>query len=241
MTRVSQKERENQFLLHFKKLYAKFPAGKILPDEAPDFVINSIDGKNIGIEVIEIFPNKTREERTHLHLTKSMDALIESAQKEFELLFQKRLMVSLTFNEHFRCSKSDREKYARLLAEDVENCYSRTNPNGKAFERFNNKGLRTPYIEHILVYTKEIRKGLWDTGVAALSRDLQFQELESCIRSKESILPSIRIKAEEAWLLIVEPFDMLNYDSAYLFQWVDTGYDRIFMLRTIFDEVIEFK
>lgn len=240
MTRESQKLREHQFLLHFKKLYARFPKGTILPEEAPDFIIDSAD-KKIGIELIEIFPNQTIEERTHLYLKESMHALIVSAQKEFESIYQRHLMVSLTFSERFRCSKSERRENARLLAEDVDNCYSRMKHDSKTFERFNSVGLRTPYIEHILIYPKEIRKGLWDSGIAALSRDLQFQELESCIRSKESTLPSIRIKAEEAWLLIVEPFDMLIYDSAYLFQEVNTGYDRVFMLRTIFDEVIEFK
>jgi hypothetical protein len=222
-------------------LYDKFPAGKIVSDEAPDFIVSSTNGKRIGIELVEIFPNQTREERAHLQLTKNISALIELAKKQFESLFQLQLMVSLSFNSHFRCSKSERNKFAKLLAEDVHNCYNRMDLSSNNHRRFNKEGLVTPYLEHVLIYPKEIRNGLWDSGFAALTRDLQFQELAEGIRTKEISLPTIRKKVNLAWLLIVEPFDMLGYDSAYLFQEIITGYDRIFMLRTIFDEVIEFK
>jgi hypothetical protein len=241
LTRKSQKAREEKFLHHFKDLFKQFPEGKIEASETPDFIVNLEGGAKLGIELVELFPNTTLEEKAHLKLTKIESEIVKFAKQEFESSFGINLMISLSFDSNLRCSKSNRKRFAKSVSDDVYKCYCSITNEKVSFRIFDKSYLKTQYLDRVFIHTKKIQNGLWDSGHGAELRDLQYHELSSMIVSKEEGLSRIRLRVKDAWLLVIEPHDMLNFDDIDLFEVIDTQFDKVFLLRVILDEIVEVK
>lgn len=81
--RKSKTKREQELIHQFRELYPKFPKGKLIKSESPDFILKESVKKQTGIELVSI-PNP--------------EPLIESiretilAKEEKLLLYQKRML-----------------------------------------------------------------------------------------------------------------------------------------------------
>jgi hypothetical protein len=219
----------------------EFPAGIIETSETPDFIVSLADSTKLGIELVELFPNTTQEKKAHLELAALESVLVKLAKEEFESSFNINLMVSLSFDSNLRCPKSHRKQFAKSISDDVYNCYCSINNESAGFRIFDRSHFKTSYLHRIFIHTRKIRRGLWDSGHGAELRDLQYHELSSLIKSKELALPRIKLRVSKAWLLVIEPYDMLNFDSTDLFEVIDTCFDRVFLFRTILDEIVKVK
>jgi len=75
---MNQKEEEKIIIQHFRKKWADFPKGRLIPSESPDFILKISPKKSIGIELTGLFSvddlvvdvrsaiNK-KEEKLHLY------------------------------------------------------------------------------------------------------------------------------------------------------------------------------
>ncbi len=239
MTRASQKEREKIFLLHFKELYLNFPLGEIDDDETPDFIVNVRTGKKIGIEIVELFAKANSID--NLKSTALQSELTTLSKIFFEKTYGLQLDVILIFQSNMRCSKSNKLRYSEKIANDIYNCFHKINYKILEPQSFLKNNLSSSFLEEIMIYPRKLNKGVWDSGRAALLRDLKPEEIKSVISLKEEKLNTINKKCHETWLLIIEPFDKLHFDSIPVVSDVNSGFEKIFFLRTLFDEIRQIK
>ena len=78
-----KKIRERELLDQFRFVYPNFPKGKIIASESPDFILKPNRKRTIGIELIQLFPNK--------NLLESIQAAIEKKEEKLRL-YQKKIL-----------------------------------------------------------------------------------------------------------------------------------------------------
>lgn len=236
MTRPSKKERELRHLNQFRNLCHSFPAGEIQNSESPDFIIEC-QGRTIGIEVTELFPNHTPEENEAIQRDRLQNKVVRNAQKQFESKHKVRPIVTFTFERKFRFRQNEMSKFIQSITADVYSCFKKI-PSGRYYWNCHS-GFETPYLLSLHVSRSLEHPGPWMAGEGALLRDLSPEELIESIVKKEQKLSSIKGQYSDLWLLIVEPFDILPFDSLPNIVYPSEVFDKIYFLRGLTELFME--
>lgn len=242
MTRISQKERELEFISQFKTLLDEFPNGEIIPgDDPPDYIVSS-DNKSISIEVTELYPQVIQDEiRFDKRLELEKD-ILKKARFRFEAVSDLSLNVIVQFKPRFVSSKQYKEIIAEGICQAIDTKIS-GNQIQKKFLRIQESKFLPKEVENILItFQAPNSNPIWQSGHGSQIRKLTLQELKRCISSKENSVTAAN-KNLEQWLLIVEPHDKLFYHEIPEFtnDSVDSSFDRVFILRSLFSIILEVK
>lgn len=87
----SKKKAERQVLDGFRMAYTDFPKGKIIESESPDFIIKPNRKRTIGIELIQVFPQRIEIEITRKSFVENIENAILKKEEKLNL-YRKKIL-----------------------------------------------------------------------------------------------------------------------------------------------------
>ena len=234
------KETEYRLIQKFKELYSDFPKGKIIVNESPDFIIESKFLK-VGIELTEIFQDShllgySRFEQLSSDGNKFTLQLIEKLQKYLDFTFT----IGIFFNDSNYLRKS---KNQNTLNEIFKVCLDTLLILEDRERRVIKDYKKLPKeIDEIHISKFDgLESSYNECPEGGSVSDLTDLHLNHVLKKKHKKLKDYE-ECNEHWLLIKEgkyysgSFGEIKIDSEF-----DSIFDKIFLLRSNQDELIELK
>jgi hypothetical protein len=221
-----KKKRERYFLNAAISASAIFPAGKIVDDESPDFVINANCGK-IGIEVRELFPPQGKADFP----LQQAESFHEKTICMAEALFQNKGRADVDVIAYFEndCRRRSIATLAQLIADFVE-----AKSQSGQFDTFSGhengfpSGIMVLRIAKPLPGIIPIWRCLKHGGAIRLEQNV----LAEAIAEKEKLRFSYYRKSDQTWLLLIAPEGPLTtfWIPSEISSWRFTcGFERILL------------
>ena len=242
---MSKSELEIIIIDSFKENYKDFPKGELLQSESPDFTIVNGDIK-IGIEIAEVFQDSHASKGSKLKQIESVqkkfeESLMEAIQKHTE----KHLVLGVELVSPHTIASNMIEA---LVKECLPSCLEFIMNN----ESYNTIHLSNHYYqlhhplpdevdEIFIMIAPDHVPSFNDQSQGGTVSNLEFRHIEPTLKRHSEALFKYK-PCNEYWLLIREG----NY-YAGSFQDVDipvpiqSAFDKVFLLRTRHNEVIELK
>jgi len=235
-----KKQRERWVMNLFIESYKKGRISIINEQEAPDFIV-SLEGREIGIELTEIFQD------SHLGISKLKQASSDGSQFTEDLiaLIQPHVpftfSIGIHFNKDLPIKKSKKKKVLKEL--EVICVPAMANLQDHEYLELENYYDSLPSeIEDIHIYRSDgMEESIDSRPEGGTVAPLTISHLKIALTSKESKLSSYRI-CDEQWLVIREgnyysgSFSEVEIDSP-----VESLFDKVFLFRTKAREIIEVK
>lgn len=243
-----KKQAENDQLRRFKEAFASFPRGAIVPNEHPDFIVETEQG-NVGVEVTNLyrdsqggsgFPLRAEERRQDKILWRAA-RLYEAKGKGLPFVD-----VGVYWSFHMAVTKAREQDIAIDLADLV--AAHLPSPSDHTLLAYPHPAwkLLPPEVDHMHVYCPVgLSKNVWGSSRSTAVPKLRAQDIKEAILAKEGKLHSYRRQCSEAWLLIVAdglaPSNHFEWDKEVGELRFDTGFDRVFFLHYANGFVAELK
>jgi len=208
--------------------------------ESPDFIINQ-DGKKIGVELIELMEKPDMPIPTSAKYSLE-DKIAKSAQRQFDLVSNRQLMVNLQIVENLRLSLSKVDHLAsqivEVLLKSTKDSPNVLTHNLEITENLPNGILNiyydiTPFLTESLF---SVMRGKW-TGSFTLN------DLNRAINKKETYISLYRRKVDLIYLLIIEGFSFSSHLGSFekIGSIAANGFDKIFLLKVMSRQLFEIK
>lgn len=235
-----KKEREEWILNLFFENFKDGVLVKKKSHESPDFIVE-FKGKIIGIEVTEIYQD------SYLGLSKLKQNSMEGAkftQMLIDLLKPDILFtytIGVHFNDKFPIKQANRNYVLNQL---VEICLPamKNLSNHQILELENYYNNLPCEIESVIIVRFDgIDDSIDHRPEGGIVSQLELKHLNSILTSKEKKLANY-LKCDEQWLLIREgnyfsgSFSSINIDSP-----IESQFDKVYLLRTRTNEIIQLK
>lgn len=232
---------EFHFLEKFKELYQDFPNGKIDKSEQPDFIISNEKGK-IGIELTEVFQD------SHLNNGQSKFQQLSSDRHSFttdliniiEQYISFTFHIAIHFNDFNHLKKS---KKHIVLKKAFKSCINQTlNLENKKSITINDFQVLPEEINSITIGRYDGLDSSYDEKPeGGCVSDLTDVHLNEILKKKHKKLKKYQ-KCNQFWLLIKEgnyyagSFAEVKVENEF-----ETDFDKIFLLRSNYNELIVIK
>jgi len=242
-----KKEREKQYIIKFKKLHTDFPEGKIVPifgiKEPPDFKVG-----NIGIELTEIYRER-KELQKNIQPKKAeifKECLVSEIQIKFEQTIKVPLMVSIGFREGLQLKGKSKQEFVEYAAELIKDIVQKKNVSENYKETINLPKITGNGINYITIhYFKNLPTSIWQCDNSIWLTNPSLDQIKNRIQEKSKDILNYKEKdLEKKWLLLVETGEfssMFRDHSDILSYQYKSCFDRIFILRDLFDVYYELK
>lgn len=183
----------------FWKACACFPEGEIEQSENPDFLIYTSQGI-LGIEHTELFQEDGK--RTQQAQESIEDRLLQLAEEEYNKIESTPVQVNWGFHQRFVLPNSERQIFAKKLAELV--AFNITKHTERAFSLEQGEESLPEGVSHISFLRQDYkRKTNWFVLRAGWSRDDTVERIQAVIYKKNQRYKDYRKRCSKAWLLIV--------------------------------------
>jgi|25_taG_2_1085351.scaffolds.fasta_scaffold05748_3 hypothetical protein len=235
-----KKDRELDYLNRFKSLYENFPSGEILESEQPDFIVESKRGK-IGIELTELFQDshlrgysKFQQESSSRHLF--TNELIAILQNYVSFTFH----IGIEFNEFKPVNKLNKTLILKKAFRATINRIS--NLENKQMIEISDFKILPEQINSIHIGRFDGLKESYDEmPEGGTVSDIENIHIESILEKKHKKLKKYQ-NCSEQWLLIREGnYYAGSFADFKITKPIDTLFDKIFILRSNYNKIIELK
>jgi len=222
----------------FIELHGKLSNGE--KSESPDFFINQ-DGKKIGVELTELM------EKSDMPIPSSAkysleDKIAKSAQRQFDLVSNKKLMVNLQIVDNLKLPLNKVNHLAsqivEVLLKTIKDSPNVLTHNLEITESLPNGILNiyydiTPFLHESLF---SVMRGKW-TG------SFTMNDLNRAISKKETYISLYRKKVDLVYLLIIEGFSFSSYLGPFemIGSIISNGFDKIYLLKVMSRQLFEIK
>jgi hypothetical protein len=232
-----QKAMERAYLQRFRENFADFPEGAILPNEHPDFLVETRRG-HVGIELIEYHVQEPDEGRGSTTRARegTEDKVLRMAAEQYRSKSLPPVVVSVLWHPHQALDSRRIPELAIDLADLVQENLPEAGRSVTIRDRHHplRRSLPQEVASLTVVRRNSISKGSWTPVRAAFVPTITPPDLQRIMLSKEAKAPSYLQHCREVWLLIVargsEPstFGEIGPEvEGYRF---DSGFDRVFFL-----------
>jgi hypothetical protein len=234
---------EVRVLEHFLQLYEKLSAGEVVKGESPDFVIK-IDGKQTGVEISKVLNRKAIGEaytpaQKHALETK----IVDNARDKFLSRNNIPLHVYFHFEENLAILSNQVENLAENICCVVEN-----EVRNQDFTSYFTFAIEYPTSNELRsisgLFSPKVSASVWYPAKAMAIPNLTSKQLKETILKKEIKVKQYRKKADTLILVLAEGmlpeswFDSIEYQDA---KGLSSGFDKIFLVRMLANELIELK
>jgi hypothetical protein len=197
---VEKKEWERRCLERVKSGYEGFPAGTVIADEEPDFLVWSSE-KSCGIELVQYVRGQGKDGsrlrcREELH-----DKIVASAQKKHEARSAIALSVHVHWFHHRELRGSDvgwvSDELSKLVSE-----YESLDVNESTAIEPHYTAEVNDYITRVSVRRRSSGRNAW-SNVEVGPGEADGRELQDLISLKNPKVNTYLKKCSEVWLIIV--------------------------------------
>lgn len=204
MREERKKDRERAHLDRFREGFSEFPEGTVVPQERPDFLVETPQGR-IGIEHTEYVrasddrngpPPRARE---HVE-----NKILWLASREHESRGLPPVTVYVYWNPHFAPNWLDSRGLVASLSNLVRDHLPASN--GNVTIKYPHPAWRSlpQEVTSLCIYRCEnIGENLWNSPRGSSVPILSAAELQEIVSSKEAKVSSYREMCSEVWLLVV--------------------------------------
>jgi hypothetical protein len=231
---------ETHFFERFVKLYKDLPRGVAVKTESPDFLIKG-GGEIVGVEISKILNEKEPGQQFAPSERNSIEQKIAINAKE---LFLERhrlhLCVDFAFCDSIDVGKGKdvilAESLAQLVAEQVT---GRSLSNH--FHLYVDRDLPEELMAFGITFHPRLSGSVWYAAKAQMVPELNKDYLLSIIKRKEMKLSQYKAKADKVILLLIEglvPDGMFDKIEPVRRDEVNSGFDRVLILRNLHDQII---
>jgi len=233
-------EQELYYLDRFKALYRNFPTGKISKAEQPDFIVYSKQGK-IGIELTELFQDSHLKGYSEYQQKSSArhiftNELIGILQKYVSFTFH----IGIGFNAFKSVNKLNKDRVIKkAFRATINNILNLDNKQSIVVDDFR---ILPEEINSIHVGRFDgLEESYDEMPEGGPVSDLENIHIEEVLEKKHRKLKKYK-ECSEQWLLIREG----NYYAGSFAEFkvtkpITTSFDKVFILRSNYNKIIELK
>jgi hypothetical protein len=198
-----KKRQEETYLRHFRENFADFPEGTILPNEHPDFLVET-SRERVGVELIEYHvrdPSEGRGSPTRAR-EGTEDEVLRRAAEQYRSYRSKGLppvAVQVTWHPHRALSRRRISELATDLADLVQENLPKPNQS-VTIRRGRKRAGRSLPQEVASLYVlrwKSVSKGSWSSMRAAFVPTIAPPDLQEILRNKEGKVSSYQRHCRE--------------------------------------------
>lgn len=240
------KELEKHYLDQFVKTYHSFPEGSIVPSERPDFIVRQ-GNRNIGIELCRLYKD-SRDDSLSIQAQKSWKAnLLKRACELFEKESNEKYRVFISFEERTAIQKNNIDEISTFISQKIIEKIKSIKPKEGSPIILGEWDLQpcNNIVSMIQVYDfSKYNDYSWTQNNVFNVEVVNSDNLAKIIGEKETLREDYQ-KCDEMWLLVVIDFWDLAMDQSiptgFNLKIRNSKFDRIFLFKTIEEEVIEVK
>jgi hypothetical protein len=239
-----KKRQEETYLRRFRENFLGFPEGTILPNEHPDFLVETIWGR-VGIELTEYHVQKSGKSRGSQMRAREAteDEVLRRAAEHYRSKGLPLVAVRVTWHPHEAFGRRRTAELAADLADLVREYLPEPNHSVTILRRRHPAGRSLPeeVASLYILRRQSISKSSWTPMRTAFVPTIAPPDLQEILRKKEAKVPSYRRHCREVWLLVVarglEPSTFGNLGPEVEGHRFESGFDRVFLLHH-FDGVV---
>lgn len=229
------------------ELYSEFPASSFVHLDKPDFIVTTLLGETIGIEVTDAIYSRQSEMKKSEYQIKINKLVLEQLNKCLPFKFVLNIVlgtepdigqaniksvinsiVEVSFNEFYGLNN--------LQTETISNFGTDINTYPESVQQMIlSKGYRT--LPNGIRYIRLGRYDILDKSFHGKNKggfvpNFQPELLETILAEKHKSLQKY-MRCDQQWLLIAEGSDFCSYfDNINIETTIDTQFDKVFMVRT---------
>ena len=237
------KREELADLKQFRSQIDDFPAGEVVPDEEPDFVILS-PSVRIGVEHTRLFKSAGSDKYPAQAEESQRREVVSMARQLYELRALPPLRVSIFFGRLQFMNSSERFEFARAIA----NCVVQNLPQAESQTRVEwapdrSNGLPGK-VDHINIHRREIQRvGRWYDPQAGFVLEDARDLIQEAISKKAKRYSDYMKKVGECWLLLVadgmKPSSMIRPDEEAIAAQYVSPFARTYFMRCVDPTIIQ--
>jgi hypothetical protein len=200
----TKKERELFFLERVRSVYSAFPVGEISQFEEPNFP-DSIIGSGsfaVGIELVDYIREQNSSGSRLRRYEKIHEKVVSRAKNEFERIFQIPLSVHLHWFHHKELGEAEADRLATEIAELVTTIIPDKAYEGVSIEPYEVGAIDYHITRLSVTRLRSSAKGGW-SSVEAGFVEVDVNEFQALISSKDSKIDAYQRNCDSVWLLIV--------------------------------------
>lgn len=196
-----KKEEELGHLKSFLHFCKDVPKGEIISDETPDFIIKSKKNR-LGIEITKVFLNPGKKRGSLQGIEAARHRITDCAKKFAVEMGVPPISVTLFFNGTTPLFRPQEPVIAKTVAQAV--CEGLPPPGENADLECRYGSVQPTQVDEILVdraYPVEEHEWKWTEASRVETSAVDY--FAKAIAQKAKLIPAIRQKCDECWLLIV--------------------------------------
>ena len=238
-----KKRQEETYLRRFRENFAGFPEGAILPNEHPDFLVETRRGR-VGVEITEYHVREPSEGRGSPMRAREAteDEVLRRAAEQYRSKGLPPVVVNLLWHPHQALGRRRIPELAAGMADSVQENLPESN-RSVTIRSHQPAGRSLPQeVASLTVIRREsITKDSWTSVRAAFVPTIAPPDLQEILRDKEAKVSSYRRHCREVWLLIVarglEPSTFGDPGPEIEGHQFESSFDRVFLLHH-FDGIV---
>jgi hypothetical protein len=239
-----KKRQEEIYLRRFRENFLGFPEGEILPNEHPDFLVETSWGR-VGVELTEYHVQESGKSRgSQMRAQEATeDKVLRRADEQYRTKGLPLVAVQVTWHPHEAFGRRRTAELAADLADLVREHLPEPNHSVTIRRLRHPAGWSLPeeVASLYILRWQSISKSSWTPMRAAFVPTIVPPDLQEILRKKEAKVPSYRRHCREVWLLVVarglEPSTFGGVGQEVEGHQFESGFDRIFLLHH-FDGIV---
>ena len=239
-----KKRQEETYLRRFRENFVGFPEGTILPNEHPDFLVETSWGR-VGIELTEYHVRESGMGRgSQMRAQEATeDEVLRRAAEQYRSKGLPLVAVQVTWHPHEAFGRRKAAELAADLADLVREYLPEPNQSVTIRRRRHPAGRSLPeeVASLYILRWQSISKSSWTPMRAAFVPTIVPPDLQEILRKKEVKMSSYRRHCREVWLLVVarglEPSTFGDVKPEVEGHQIESGFDRVFLLHH-FDGIV---
>lgn len=250
-TNQSKKDKKEWTIMKlFMESFSQFPLGNVLKSERPDFIVETLKGKKIGIELTELkYERKDTEFNMRAH-EDFLSHIMNKAEEIFSKLSNQTLVVDVHFTDAIAPEivmqpKADNAQLISLgLAETIARIVNDNLPESTGKHYIVNRQSKYGDINlpsaiesmHITNVSGRMEEPLWYASISTRVKPLSVDSIVQRIEDKDNKLLNYDKSCDQQWLLIVQNSFLMSsqYDPIAVQRALKHRYrslfDRIFVI-----------
>jgi hypothetical protein len=229
---MADKKLERRYVLLFKECLPNFPAGDIVDEESPDFLVHTSGGP-FGIELTELFHPAPAEGLPSQANESLENRTVAKAKQLYESFGGPPLIVRVGFSSQAGLTKSRIQSLAPQIAELVSHSTPATDERVRLHNQWRSNDTFPVEIDSIAIARPSyIKKTHWSTSRAGGLWHPTTAEIQAVISGKDKLVESYRKKCASVWLLMITsgevPSQLIEPPLATLCHSYVTSFDRVF-------------
>jgi len=241
-----KKEIELLLITYFRQCYVDFPKGKLVASESPDFIVREKHARNLGIELVRLFPSSSSESLINNTSSELRNEVIENTKELFEGSSGMNLFVKFLFSEKKNILPERVLSLSVFLTNMIRKTVAATSEKSFFFHRFIEKEMSGEVEEMLVVHHPEMSESLWEEANSLGISENVIDDINAMIAKKdEKLFLYKKQQLDEYWLLITS--DRLrnthnsNVANRIFKADFQSGFDRVLLFDLIKSKVFELK